>query len=59
MAMPFTVMNRVLLAGRPVLVTFQVNLRCNSACGYCDLPLDVGQYEMTQKEIRLPLKPVG
>jgi hypothetical protein len=39
-------------SGRPVLATFQVNLRCNSACGYCDLPLDVGRYEMTRKEIR-------
>ncbi len=41
-----------LLAGRPVLATFQVNLRCNSACGYCDLPLNVGRYEMTWEEIR-------
>ncbi|MGH7216639.1 MAG: radical SAM protein [Nitrospiraceae bacterium] len=58
MAMPFTVLNRALkpfknlLAGRPVLVTFQVNLRCNSACGYCDLPLNAGRYEMTREEIR-------
>lgn len=43
---------RNLLAGRPVLTTFQVNLRCNSACGYCDLPLNVGRYEMTREEIR-------
>ena len=56
--MPFTALNRMLkpfrnlLAGRPVLATFQVNLRCNSACGYCDLPLNVGLYEMTRKEIR-------
>jgi MoaA/NifB/PqqE/SkfB family radical SAM enzyme len=41
-----------LTAGRPVLATFQVNLRCNSACGYCDLPLNVGRYEMTREEIR-------
>jgi MoaA/NifB/PqqE/SkfB family radical SAM enzyme len=40
------------VAGRPVLATFQVNLRCNSACGYCDLPLNVGRYEMTREEIR-------
>ena len=58
MAVPFTVLNRMLkpfsnlLAGRPVLATFQVNLRCNSACGYCDLPLNVGRYEMTREEIR-------
>ena len=56
MAAPFTVLNRAikpfrnLLAGRPVLATFQVNLRCNSACGYCDLPLNVGRYEMSREE---------
>jgi MoaA/NifB/PqqE/SkfB family radical SAM enzyme len=43
---------RNLLVGRPVLATFQVNLRCNSACGYCDLPLNVGRYEMTRQEIQ-------
>ncbi len=43
---------RNLLAGRPVLATFQVNLRCNSACGYCDLPLNAGRYEMARDEIR-------
>src|SRR6266850_72790 len=58
MAVPFTALNKAvkpfrnLLAGRPVLATFQVNLRCNSACGYCDLPLNVGRYEMTREEIR-------
>jgi MoaA/NifB/PqqE/SkfB family radical SAM enzyme len=43
---------RNLFVGRPVLATFQVNLRCNSACGYCDLPLNVGRYEMTREEIQ-------
>lgn len=58
MVVPFTVLNRALkpfgnlLAGWPVLTTFQVSLRCNSACGYCDLPLNVGRYELTRKEIR-------
>ena len=58
MAEPFTALNRALkpisnlLGTRPVLATFQVNLRCNSACGYCDLPLNVGRYEMTREEIR-------
>ena len=58
MAAPFTALNRVLtpltnlMAGRPVLATFQINLRCNSACGYCDLPLNVGRYEMTREEIQ-------
>ncbi len=58
MAAPFAILNNTLkpvknlLAGRPVLATFQVNLRCNSACGYCDLPLNVGRYEMTREEIQ-------
>jgi MoaA/NifB/PqqE/SkfB family radical SAM enzyme len=41
-----------LLRGRPVLAVFEACLRCNSACGYCDLPLNVGRYEMTRDEIR-------
>lgn len=41
-----------LLQGRPILAVFEVCLRCNSACGYCDLPLNVGRYEMTRDEIR-------
>jgi MoaA/NifB/PqqE/SkfB family radical SAM enzyme len=58
MAVPFTILNRAikpfrnLVVGWPVLATFQVNLRCNSACGYCDLPLNVGLYEMSREEIR-------
>ncbi len=43
---------RNLWQGRPVLAVFEVCLRCNSACGYCDLPLNVGRYEMTRAEIR-------
>jgi hypothetical protein len=38
--------------GRLVLATFQAKLRCNSSCGYCDLPLNVGRYEITREEIR-------
>ncbi len=41
-----------LMRGRPVLATFQVTLRCNSACGYCDLPLNQGRYELTREEVR-------
>jgi MoaA/NifB/PqqE/SkfB family radical SAM enzyme len=41
-----------LARGRPVLAIFEVNLRCNSACGYCGLPLNQGRYEMTREEIR-------
>src|SRR5215208_6645682 len=57
-AVPLALLNQALtpftnlMAGRPVLATFQVNLRCNSACGYCDLPLNVGRYEMTREEIQ-------
>jgi hypothetical protein len=54
-AAPLALLNQALtpvinlMAGRPVLATFQVNLRCNSSCGYCDLPLNVGRYEMTKE----------
>ncbi|GJL54900.1 MAG: hypothetical protein NPIRA02_20320 [Nitrospirales bacterium] len=41
-----------LLRGRPILAIFEVTLRCNSACGYCDLPLNQGRYEMSRQEIR-------
>ena len=40
-----------LMKGRPILAIFEVCLRCNSACGYCDLPLNEGRYEMTREEI--------
>ena len=42
-----------LLMRRPLLAIFQVNLRCNSNCGYCNLPLNEGRYEMTRDEIRM------
>ena len=42
----------LLIRGRPILAVFEICLRCNSACGYCDLPLNVGRYEMTRDEIR-------
>lgn len=41
-----------LVMRRPLPAVFQVNLRCNSSCGYCNLPLDAGHYEMSRKEIR-------
>jgi MoaA/NifB/PqqE/SkfB family radical SAM enzyme len=37
---------------RPLLAVFQVNLRCNSSCGYCNLPLNIGRHEMSRQEIR-------
>lgn len=41
-----------LLRGRPVMAVFEINLTCNSRCGYCDLPLNEGRYEMSRDEIR-------
>lgn len=41
-----------LVQRRPLLAVFQVNLRCNSSCGYCNLPLNIGRYEMSREEIR-------
>ena len=41
-----------LLRRRPLLAVFQVTLRCNSACGYCNLPLNQGRYELSRREIR-------
>ena len=43
---------RNLVLKRPLLAVFQVNLRCNSSCGYCKLPLNVGRYEMSRQEIK-------
>ncbi len=40
------------IQARPVVAVFEVCLRCNSSCGYCDLPLNIGRYEMTRKEIQ-------
>jgi MoaA/NifB/PqqE/SkfB family radical SAM enzyme len=40
-----------LLRGRPVAAVFEICLRCNSACGYCDLPLNQGRPEMSRAEI--------
>ena len=40
-----------LVRQRPILAVFEVCLRCNSACGYCDLPLNLGRYEMSREEI--------
>jgi MoaA/NifB/PqqE/SkfB family radical SAM enzyme len=37
---------------KPVLAIFEVNLQCNSGCGYCNLPLNQGRYEMNRDEIR-------
>ena len=37
-----------LVRGRPVMAVFEINLRCNSRCGYCDLPLNEGRYEMSR-----------
>ena len=34
-----------------MLAIFEVTLRCNSSCGYCNLPLNQGRYEMSRAEI--------
>ena len=34
------------------MAIFEACLRCNSSCGYCDLPLNEGRYEMTRAEIQ-------
>lgn len=41
-----------LIRRRPILAVLEVTLRCNSACGYCDLPLNQGRYELTREELR-------
>ena len=41
-----------LFTGKPVVAIFEITLICNSACGYCDLPLNQGRPEMSRREIR-------
>ena len=41
-----------LMLGKPVLAIFEVCLRCNSACRYCDLPLNVGREELSREQIK-------
>jgi len=41
-----------IIKGRPILAIFEICLRCNSACGYCDLPLNEGRKELTREEIK-------
>jgi molybdenum cofactor biosynthesis enzyme MoaA len=41
-----------LVRGRPILAIFEACLRCNSNCGYCNLPLNKGHYELSREEIR-------
>ena len=41
-----------LVAGKPVAAIFEITLLCNSACGYCDLPLNQGRRELSRHEIR-------
>jgi MoaA/NifB/PqqE/SkfB family radical SAM enzyme len=35
-----------------VLAVFEITYLCNSACGYCDLPLNQGRPELSRREIR-------
>lgn len=41
-----------LIRQKPILAIFEVCLRCNQACEYCNLPLNQGRYELTREEIR-------
>ena len=41
-----------ILQKKPLLAIFEINLQCNSKCGYCDLPLNKGRYELSREEIR-------
>ncbi len=43
---------RNLAQGRPVLAIFEACLRCNSQCGYCDLPLNQGRDELSRQDIQ-------
>ncbi len=51
MLQPYLKPLKNLLQKRPILAIFEVTLRCNSVCGYCDLPLNQGRYEMSREEI--------
>ena len=37
---------------KPIFAIFEACLRCNSACQYCDLPLNQKRYEMSRNQIR-------
>jgi MoaA/NifB/PqqE/SkfB family radical SAM enzyme len=41
-----------LIKGKPVAAIFEITLLCNSACGYCDLPINQGRRELSRREIR-------
>lgn len=41
-----------LVREKPIVAIFEVCLRCNSTCEYCNLPLNQGRYELSREEIR-------
>ncbi len=41
-----------LVRERPVLAIFEACLRCNSQCGYCNLPLNQGRDELSRENIQ-------
>lgn len=41
-----------LVREKPIVAIFEVCLRCNSDCQYCNLPLNQGRYELSREEIR-------
>ncbi len=40
-----------LLQKKPLMAVYELNLTCNSQCGYCDLPLNKGRYELSREQI--------
>lgn len=40
-----------IVQGKPLMAVYEINLKCNSKCTYCDLPLNQGRYELSRKQI--------
>ncbi|MDJ0780263.1 MAG: radical SAM protein [Gammaproteobacteria bacterium] len=38
--------------GKPLMAVYEINLTCNSQCGYCDLPLNQGRRELSREQIQ-------
>ncbi|MEM7027899.1 MAG: hypothetical protein AAF410_06725, partial [Pseudomonadota bacterium] len=41
-----------IVQGKPLMAVFEINLKCNSKCTYCDLPLNLGRYELSRIQIK-------
>lgn len=40
-----------IVQGKPLMAVYEINLKCNSKCTYCDLPLNQGRYELSRQQI--------